>query len=457
MIGFWSVRRRGGRATAAAVGVIGVSALAGAAVAPEPPDTAACGAVTSRASVSTDGRQGNSGGGDPALSRHGRYVAFSSDASNLVPGDTNGAFDVFVRDRSAGVTRRASVGPGGRQANGDTFVPAVSAGGRYVAFESDASNLVARDTNRWPDVFVRDQVAGVTRRVSVSHTDRQARGFSEAPAISAGGRYVAFRSSAANLVAGDTNRAIDIFVRDRVDRVTRRVSIATGGRQANGSSFGATISGDGRFVAFSSDASNLVRGDSNRDVDVFVRDRMSGATRRVSVGPNGRQANNGNYFAVMSADGRYVAFHSFASNLVAGDTNGELDVFVRNRSAGVTRRVSVGRNARQANSRSDAPSISADGRYISFDSFASNLVAGDTNTTIDVFVRDRKTGVTRRVSVGLGGRQANTESFDTTISADGRHVAFGSNASNLVAGDTNRVPDVFVRGPLGRCRPKQWP
>jgi Tol biopolymer transport system component len=192
---------------------------------------------------------------------------------------------VFVRDRLAQVTRRVSVGPGGQQAiaGGASTFPAISAGGRFVVFDSFASNLVAGDTNDTVDVFVRDRVAQVTRRVSVGPGGHQANEGSFSPAISAHGRFVVFWSDASNLVAGDTNQHRDVFVRDRVEQVTGRVSVGPGGHQANERSFAPAISADGRFVAFASDASNLVAGDTNGATDVFVRDRMAQVTRRVSV------------------------------------------------------------------------------------------------------------------------------------------------------------------------------
>ncbi len=379
-------RRRAARSIAA--GLVLVAGLP-AAVDGVADDGSVWGAVTSRVSVSPTGGDANSYSYPPSISAGGRYVAFLSYASNLVAGDTNGAGDVFVRDRLAGVTRRVSVGPGGRQANGSSVFPSISAGGRYVAFSSVASNLVAGDTNGAGDVFVRDRLAGVTRRVSVGPGGRQANRSSYFPSISAGGRYVAFSSVASNLVAGDTNDRRDVFVRDRVAKVTRRVSVGPGGRQANRSSYFPAISADGRYVAFESYASNLVVGDTNHRSDVFVRDRVAKVTRRVSVGPGGRQANRDAYSPSISADGRHVAFASYASSLVAGDTNGTADVFVRDRLAKVTRRVSVGPGGRQANDYSYSPSISADGRHVAFVSYASNLVAGDTNGAADVFARDR--------------------------------------------------------------------
>jgi Tol biopolymer transport system component len=251
------------------------------------PAVVGSGPVNTRVPVDAGGQQANSDSFEPAISAAGRFVAFASYASNLVPGDTNNDFDVFVRDRKAQVTQRVSVGPGGQQANGNSFEPAISADGRLVAFSSGASNLVPGDTNGTSDVFVRDRKAQVTRRVSVGPGGQQANGESLKPAISAHGRLVAFSSGASNLVPGDTNGTSDVFVRDRVAQVTRRISVGPGGQQANGGSHSPAISADGRFVAFVSRASNLVAGDTNGASDVFVRDRVAQVTRRVSVGSGG--------------------------------------------------------------------------------------------------------------------------------------------------------------------------
>ena len=325
--------------------------------------------------------------------------------------------------------------------------PAISANGRFVAFTSRASNLVANDTNRAYDVFVRDLKAQVTRRVSVGRGGRQANGPSFEPAISANGLRVAFSSSASNLVVGDSNRRRDVFVRYGTRKVTRLKSIGLAGRDANGHSLSPAISADGNWVGFLSLATNLVRGDTNDISDVFVRGGQKRVTRRVSVGPGGRQANNGsNDGPTLSAYGRFVAFSSYASNLVAGGTRAESSVFVRDRAKGFTELVSRGPGGRQANNASFfRPSISGNGRFVAFDSFATNLVPGDSGFGLDVFVRDRVMKVTTKASVGLSGSPPNEESAVPVISADGRHVIFASNASNLVSGDTNRRADVFVR------------
>ena len=287
-----------------------------------------------------------------------------------------------------------------------------------------------------------------TKRVSVDSLGAQGIGDSEGPSISAHGRFVAFYSSAANLVGSDTNGARDVFVRDRQTGKTARVSVDSHGAQGNGDSEGPSISADGRFVAFYSFASNLVAGDTNGVINVFVRDRKTGKTTRVSVNSHGAQTKRDSIVRAISADGRFVAFDSTASNLVGGDTNGVDDVFVRDRKTGKTTRVSVNSHGAQGNGDSFIPSISADGRFVAFYSDAANLVAGDGNAAGDGFVRDRKAGRTKRVSVASHGTQGNDTSFPPSISADGRFVAFTSLANNLVAGDTNGASDIFARGPL---------
>jgi Tol biopolymer transport system component len=282
--------------------------------------------------VDSAGAQGNGASGQfgDALSADGRFVAFRSSATNLVAGDTNGFQDVFLRDRLLGTTERVSVATGGAQGNGNSLEPALSADGRYAAFRSGATNLVAGDTNGVDDIFVRDRQIGTTVRASVATGGAQGNGNSLEPSLSADGRFVAFWSVASNLVAGDTNGLDDIFVRDRQSATSERVSVATGGAQGNAASYDpSAISADGRFVAFYSFASNLVAGDTNGFADIFVRDRQNGATARVSVATDGTQGNNASHIPSLSADGRSVAFDSFATNLVAGDTNGTPDVFVR--------------------------------------------------------------------------------------------------------------------------------
>jgi Tol biopolymer transport system component len=401
-------------------------------------------------SVASDGTQGNAPSGFSALSADGRFVAFVSRASNLVPLDGNRLGDIFVRDRQTGTTERVSVTSAGTEGNGssgDFFfyvsVPALSADGRFVAFASGASNLVAGDTNDEADIFVHDRQTGTIERVSVASDGTQGGSpvfGSLVSTLSADGRFVAFASDATNLVAGDTSGQIDVFVHDRETGATERVSVASDGtQQDSGSLTPVALSADGRFVAFQSDATNLVGDDTNGKFDVFVHDRLTGATERVSVASDGTEGNGASASFALSADGRFVAFASSATNLVAGDTNGVPDVFVRDRLTGTTERVSVtsdGAEGTGGSSGSLNPTLSADGRFVAFLSDAN--LAGDTGGAVDVFVHDRQTATTVRP---LGGGVSPTS---VVLSANGHSLAFDSVATDLVAGDTNGAQDVFV-------------
>ncbi len=277
--------------------------------------------------------------------------------------------------------------------------------------------------------------AGDITRVSVSSSEVEGNSYSRDADISADGRYVVFWSESSNLVAGDTNNVEDLFLRDCQTGETTRISVSSTGVQANNSSYYASISGDGRFIAFNSDATNLVSGDTNGFTDMFLHDRQTGTTTRISVSPGGAQADNiSDSYVAISSNGRYIAFRSDATNLVSGDTNGVSDVFVYDRMAGMTERVSLDGNEVQGNAGSFSPSISADGRFVSFSSAATNLVGGDTNARTDIFVRDRQTGETKRVSVHSSGVEADRGAADAVISGDGRFVTFSSVATNLLPG-----------------------
>jgi CSLREA domain-containing protein len=408
--------------------------------------------VTERASVASDGTQANLDSNRSAVSGDGRFVAFDSLASNLVPGDSVNFRDVFLRDLQTGSTEMVSIARGGALGNGDSSNAAISADGRFVAFRSAASNLVPRDNNGAEDVFVRDRASAKTERVSVSSNGSEANDRSGGADITPDGRFIAFWSLGNNLVAGDTNVAADVFVNDTQTGDTERVSVTSAGTEADGSSGGGqSISADGRFVAFESGATNLVPGDTNFRQDIFVRDRQTATTEHVSVASDGTQG-NGHSFSEndIGADGRYVAFFSTASNLVAADSNGVGDVFVRDRQTNITERVSVSNTGAQANAGAAVPAMSSDGRFVAFHSGSSNLVSGDSNGFTDIFVRDRAIGTTERVSVASDGTEGAGSSVDPNINSDGRFISFESSATNLVAGDTNGRTDVFRhdRGPV---------
>jgi subtilisin family serine protease len=402
-----------------------------------------------RVSVANDDTQSNENSPwlQPSLSGDGRLVAFASHASNLVPGDTNGVGDIFVFDRQTRTIERVSVAADGTQGNSASDMPSMSADGRFVAFRSYASNLVPGDTNGYSDTFVFDRQSRTIERVSIATDGAQGNRESDSPKLNANGRFVAFSSASSNLVPGDTNGQWDIFVFDRQSRTIERVSVATDGTQGNSYSYSPSLSADGRFVAFSSGASNLVPGDTDSQSDVFVFDRQSGTIELISVADDGGASNGESNSPFLSADGRFVAFQSEATNLVPGDTNGLMDVFVFDRQTRAMERVNVASDGRQANGSGatySRPSLSADGRFVAFESYASNLVPGDTNGTADVFIFDRQTRMIERVSISANGTNSNDWSTFPSLSADGRFFAFQSFASNLVPRDSNGAYDVFV-------------
>ncbi|WP_256867937.1 calcium-binding protein [Candidatus Entotheonella palauensis] len=398
-----------------------------------------------RISMNSDGSEANNSSFEASLSADGRFVAFESNANNLVLGDTNETTDIFVHDCDTRDTTRVSIASNGSQANGRSAESHISADGRFVVFRSAASNLVPGDTNNEIDIFVHDRSSGETTRVSVASDGSQANDFNFAGRLSADGRFVSFGSDASNLVPGDSNAVCDSFVHDRLTGQTTRVSVASDGSQANDFSFApGSLSADGRFIVFDSDASNLVPGDTNMAADVFVHDRQTGGTTRVSVASDGTQGNHFSLAGNISANGQIVVFTSSASNLVPGDANGESDILVHDRLTGQTTRINVARDGTQANGGSADSHISADGQLVVFESLADNIVPGDTNHESDIFVHDRGTGQTLRVSVIPDDLQANGPSQRGHLSADGQVVAFSSLANNLASDDANDHTDIFA-------------
>lgn len=434
---------------------------------------------TVRASVSWSG-------GDPdnhsfylSVSDGGQYVAFHSQATNLVPGDNNvdcgddprfpkrNCSDIFLRDVKRNVTTVLTRAIDGGLGNGRGEGVSISGDGSKVAFVSWASDLVPEDNNDGRDVFVYDVPNQTLVRASVSSSGVEQvegpKGSCNAScgdvSISHDGRYVVFDSWAPNLVPGDTNEQADVFLRDLEQAVTERISDASDGSQGNDASWKprqGAISDDARFVVFQSAASNLVPDDTNRCtaqepfpettscLDVFVRDRKMGRTTRVSVASDGAPANDESGLPFISGNGRYVAFSSDASNLVAGDTNGVSDVFVKDQVTGTVERVSVSTTGEQANGDTWVASITGDGRLVSFTSRAGNLVPNDANGALDVFVHDRATNTTVLASVATDRHQGDRLSTSGMLSRDGTHLAFKSDAGNLVPGDSNGKTDVFL-------------
>jgi dipeptidyl aminopeptidase/acylaminoacyl peptidase len=379
-------------------------------------------ASTSLVSITKEGIQGNWWSLYPAISADGRYVAFGSIASNFAPDDTNGREDVFVVDRTTGDIKRVSVSSSGVQGNGNSSgKAAISADGRYIAFGSEANNLVPGDDNNAPDVFVHDQTTGITERVSngarpATYTiamssdgrfisfqsanydlivyDRQA-GTSKIasvnndntrmtyggsnPAMSSDGRFIAFQGA-----ANDFNPyTYALYVRDLIGLTTQQVRVFSAGV-----SF-LNISDDGRYLAFSSSDSTIIPDDTNGYYDVYVLDRADGTIERVSVSSSGVQGNGASSESSMSADGRYITFFSTSNNLVPGDNNASEDIFLHDRVTKITELISISSNGVQGNYRSGLPAISMDGRYVAFYSFSDNLVPCDANSWQDIFVYDR--------------------------------------------------------------------
>jgi hypothetical protein len=375
------------------------------------------------------------GGFTAAISANGRFVVY-------VAGDRTFGGPVFVKDRVDGSVEQADVSSSGAGGNLESVWGAISANGRFVAFSSAASNLVARDRNGSMDVFVRDRWLGTTRRVSVSSGEREGNNDSGnvqtiagGPVISATGRFVVFESEASNLAPGERNVFPfdnDVFVRDRRTGTTTRFS---GG--AAPFFRDPTISADGSHLTF-------VGGESAEQI--VVRNRVTGASRVVSVSPAGRLGNDGSFDASLSGDGRVVVFSSFASNLVPGDTNGTADVFVWTRRSGEVRRVSLTSSGAQANGTS--PSISADGRFVAFVSGSSNLVPGDTNGVADVFLHDRRTDTTQRIGVDPAEAEFTFDSETPRLSANGLFIAFAVETVPPDGLGGLGSWDTWVRGPL---------
>jgi hypothetical protein len=400
---------------------------------------------TTRQSVDSVGTEADNQSFVSGISGDGRYLAFYSDATNLVAGDTNLKTDCFVKDTQTGAVTRVSVRSSGVQAAGPSSSPVISLDGTITAFQSDAKNLVNGDLNLVTDIFTHDSVSGQTKRISVDSAGTESNGQSVSPVISADGMIVAYSSVATNLVAGDTNAQSDVFVYDRATAITTRVSVDSAGNEGNGFSYSARISANGQFIFFYSDATNLVANDTNAATDAFVYDRNTGITERVSVDSSGNEGNGTSYNGTITADGSLCAFYSLASNLVAGDTNGVADIFIHDRTNGTTYRASLDSFGAEGNNNSFTARISADGKFVAFYSDATNLVAGDTNGFGDVFRKDLTTGETIRLSVDTSGMEGNNTSQLPWNSADGRFTAFSSYATNLVASDTNMVGDVFLR------------
>jgi Tol biopolymer transport system component len=423
-----------------------------------------------RISVDSNGQQANGRSFSPGLSADGRFVVFVSEASNLVDGDANNVADIFVRDRETARTERVSIGSAGEEANGGSDSPSISADGRYVAFYSEASNLVADDTNRLGDMFVHDRQTGITQRVSLLPDGSQAlpgsipgsdNDFLVGGPMTGDGNSVVFAvydHNLSNLLELSLSLAPvyhpNYFIHNRQTGLTESLDIL-----ANWSTRFGGISSDGRYAAYSTSDSE-VPNDTNNLPDAYLYDRHTGAKERMSLTFDGKEAMecggsgfipfpgmflNGITKTAVSADGTHVAFDAYSANLVSADSNGYRDVFVRNRADGTLRRVSVAANHAQAeNGDSILEGLSGDGRFVAFSSLASNLVPNDRNNAADVFIHDQQTHNTWSVSLAGDGATANGKSEASALSNDGRVIAFVSEAKNLIIRDTNETADIFA-------------
>ncbi len=398
--------------------------------------------------VSSSGQPGNGNAhGTICASGDGRLIAYDSAASNLVAGDGNGALDVFLHDRDTGQVTRISESALGGDANGPSYCPVISLDGRFVTFTSAATDIVPGDTNGATDVFLHDRAAGTTILVSVAIGGGPGDQGSYLPTVSADGRYVAFESLATDLVPADANGKADAFVRDVVSGTTSRISVGMGGVEGDDHSGLPYVAANGRHVAYLSSATNLVPGDVNGNSDMFRHDLVTGETVRVSVSSSGGEAHGDSWssaIGVISPNGRFIGFWSEAADLVPNDTNGVADSFLRDVALGTTTRVSVSSAGVEGDAGSYNPIVSSDGRYVVFDGLSTNLVPGDTNGVEDVFIRDLWTSTTRRVSVAEDGSEANNWSYFATMTPDARLVLFSTAATNLGPTDSNGFVDVVA-------------
>ena len=394
-------------------------------------------AVFDIVSVSSDGTPGNGthlrdlpSRAFRGMSADGNLVVFASDATDLAPDNTEPGF--YLRDRAAGTTEALWTRVDGAVVRVQGDAPAMSADGRFITFASARDDLVLEDTNGLQDIFVYDRSRDTTERVSVNSTGVQADGDCFSPTISADGRFVAFQSNATTLVSDGLSGGS--FILDRLTGTLERVGSATASTQSNESVWGPVVSGDGRFVAFWGFGDDLVPDDTNEATDVFVLNRLTGVTERVSVSTAGEEGNENSVVADISADGRFVAFLSMSTNLDDLDISGivfpNIALFVRDRTLGTTRRASVSSTG-DAAAEVDVASMSADGRFVIFSSSANNLVEPDTNGLADdVFLHDLQSGETRMLTVNDTGQQGNTMPIDLAgLSRDGRVVVFEASTS----------------------------
>jgi len=420
--------------------------------------------ITVRVSVSTDNKQALDTDTEnflarPDISDAGRWVVFESVGYTLVENDTNGKSDIFLRDRELQTTVRISQGMNGEEANGDSFSPRITGDGRYIVFSSDASNLVEGDVKNAEDVFVYDTTNKQTEMISIAENGEYFNRSSMFPDISADGRYIIFQTLATNWGNNDSNNSWDALLYDRETKKIINTNVSSEGAQGHSDATSPRISADGLFVCFTSLAFNLVVGDTN-EYDIFLYDVLNEETSRVSVASDGSQTTGfvdsegievkgDSHSCSLSADGRYIAFQSPANNLVQDDFNEMNDVFVHDSVLQTTERVSLSSTNEEGNGHTGVSSISSNGRFIAFQSGSTNF--GDNNKqNKNQFIKDRELGDLKLVNYATDGTtRISDDSFymKSNISGNGQHIAFQSSQSNLTLGDTNETWDTFVNGP----------
>jgi Tol biopolymer transport system component len=397
-------------------------------------------------STSTKGGSGNGRSIQASIDNDGRRVAFASRASDLVRGDRRRGRDVFLYDHARGDTTVVSRTASGGFLNGRSSRPDLSGSGQWLTYVSQASNVVPGDDNGRADVFLVDLRAGTTTLVSKARKGGgSGKRASTQAVVDNHGHRVAFCSVAGDLARRDHNRTSDIFVFNRRSGRTTMVSRGLDGFSSNGRSGEPAISGNGRYVAYTSVATNLVEGATSRRGDVYVFDRRTGTNSLVSQASGGGPGNNTSRAPSISRNGRYVAFASFASDLVAGDGNGTWDVFLRDRVTGMTTLVSHSPGGSAGNSGSFYPSIDSHGVNVAFASDATNLGPVDGNQRRDVYVANMATGRITLQSKTPDGQSGNASSTHPALSGDASYVAFESAASDLARPDHNETWDVFLR------------
>jgi outer membrane protein OmpA-like peptidoglycan-associated protein len=408
------------------------------------PASAAPGNIT-LASTSDSGTKGNGASTDVSLAGSGTKVAFRSTSTNLSPADTDTKADIYVKDLTTGILTLASTSSTGVKGNGPNSPPAMSPGGGAVAFRSNSTNLVPADTDKTPDMYVKNLTTGNLLLASTSDQGVKGNSASEGPSISADGTKVAFRFNGTNLDPGDTDTIGDIYVKDLTTGDITLASTSSAGVKSNGLSYAADLSGDGTKVAFVSYATNLDPADRDAKPDIYIKDLVSGRLTLASTSAVGAKGNGGSFSPSLSRDGSRVAFRSSSTNLDPGDSDTTPDVYVKDLSTGRIILASTSDTGTKGTGSSFLPIISQDGTAVTFRSDASNLDPADTDTLPDVYVKILATNNMVLASTSDGGVKGNGGSFGPWLSADGSVVGFRSDSTNLDPGDKDTIPDVYVK------------